>query len=436
MSFISNRMFPVKQCVDAGLQFEHSPESSSMRAKGVNPARLVALLLLSASLLTTPMFAGINQQRVPKQTDDAVETPSVQREPLGILDRAASELPRAEPGTWKSWTRDEAPPEALRPMLIRGARAYSGGVMPEALTHFCQALEAAPDYPPLLHQVGVIHFRLRRYGDAAELFERFLLHAPGQMAGTRALGHCYYSLGRYAQARDHYRLVLKASPDQVEAIRGLALSEMRLGEPVEALVLLARVLELSPKHAEACAWQAQILYDEELLEEALVSALRAQVLAPFDPRPAFLLSRIYYELEREDDAAAFVKRFEQLDKTAQEVRFVEAKLLLDPSRAELWIRKATATAQIQDRVRTREALRRLLALAPADHTLAIFALDLLEGMGDSDGAAVAARALETNCGHIAESWKRLETYFAKRRDRTRQIQAGESYRRLRDERDG
>ena len=30
-----------------------------------------------------------------------------------------------------------------------------------------------PDYPPLLHQSGVVYFKLRRYGDSQEMFERF-----------------------------------------------------------------------------------------------------------------------------------------------------------------------------------------------------------------------------------------------------------------------
>ena len=146
-----------------------------------------------------------------------------------IFERVPSELVRAEA---KAWDGKLEPEEVLRETLgalplgarqsMRAAEtAYRVGNYPEALRQVYQVLEAVPDLPPALTLLGTAYFRLQRYQDTADCFERLLHVAPGELWRSQALGHAYYSLGRYEAARDHYTKVVATKRAGVDALRGL-----------------------------------------------------------------------------------------------------------------------------------------------------------------------------------------------------------------------
>lgn len=347
-----------------------------------------------------------------------------------VLDGDPRDLPHAAEDRWADWSPDVLPPDVILPTFQAAVRAYTSGALPVALGHLWTVLSEHPDYPPALHQMGVIYFRLRRYGDAVHVLERFFARAPDEVAETRALAHSYYSLGRYDDALRHYARVLAAQPGMVEALRGIALAHMRLGDAAQALEYLERVIALAPDHADAWAWRARLLFDEDRTGDALAAAERARDLDAFEPRPWFLLAQILYELERDEDAAVARRRFEALDRVAQETRALEAQLLYDPNQPEVLKNLARYRGSVGDVPRTRKALQRLMRIDARRTEWNVFALDVLEGIGDEDGAAVVVTALETNCAGAPETWKRLERYYGRLRHRVKQVQAGERYRLL------
>lgn len=366
--------------------------------------------------MLTPLAAGAAQDGSP-----------------AILERDPRSLLTAEEGRWEEWHAATPPPAAAREELLNAVRAYSNGLLIESLEWLYAALDRVPDFPAALHQLGVVYFRLRRYSDAVEAFERFLARAPGEVGMTRALGHAYYSLGRYEDALVHYRRVLEVRPKMVEALRGYALTHLRLGDPEEALVLLDRVLELDPAHADARTWRAQVLFDEERLEDALEEALRARDQDPHEPRPWFLLSQIHFDLGHEEEGEEARSRFLALDRVDQELRVLEGRLLLEPRQPQLVQRVVWLHRELGDVRRTRASLRRLCALERDSFESQVFALDVLEGMGDGPGAAAAAAALEARHPEVPETWKRLQEYFGRIGERMKQVQAAERYLRLQTE---
>ena len=345
------------------------------------------------------------------------------------LARDPRSLPSAPPGRWSEWTPKSPVPDDLSAPLAAAMRAYFAGDYGEALRGLLAILEAEPDFPPALYQAGTSYFRLRRYGDTAELYERFLRAAPGEVGATQALGHAYYSLGEYERAREHYEKVLEASPESVEALRGYGLARMRLGEPEAALELLGRVLELRESHADAHAWRAQVLFDLGRTEEALAAARRARELEPFEPRSAFLESQALAELGQDEEAAKVAARFDELSRADQEARSLEALLVRAPRDLAVLGRLVEIQRGIGNLAAVRGLLERMARVRPEDVALRIYALDVLEAAGDAEGAASAALALERVGADEPGAWKRLERYYAGK-DRVRQIQAGERYRRL------
>lgn len=293
---------------------------------------------------------------------DALHFERGQLERIGALARRVADLPRSEPGAWQGrWESIELLDDELRAEYGRALGAYRDGDLARALARCYDLLRTAPDFPAALHLVGVTCFRLRRYGDGAEAFERLLLHAPGAVGRTRALGHCYYELGRYDAARDHYQAVLAERPESVEARFGLALSEMRAGDVAAAMGHLDGVLARDGAHAEAAYWRARLAFEDGVgsARERVAWALRARDLAAFEPRPWFLVAEVLQEEGRDEPARFARERFRALDRVAQAVRALEGELVLDPCAVEVLEELASLRESVGDRSRAAEAWRRI-----------------------------------------------------------------------------
>lgn len=385
-----------------------------------------AIVALSSVLLCAPASAQ-------STTHDATPARSEQPDPASarraILARDPASLPRAAEGRWKDFDPRTLTPEAAPPEFLAAREALAAGDVPAALGRLHATLEREPDFPPALHQCGVLYFQLQRYGDARACFERYLAVAPARVAETRGLAHALYSLGRYAEARAHYERVLAAAPKDVETRRGLALSKYRLGDVDGALVDLTLVLERDPRHADAWTWKAQMLLDLDETEDALAAAEKARDLAPWSPRPWFALATALTDLGRDAEARTAQARFALLSRADQEIRRLEAHLELDPGDAPSRHELARALAEVGNRPALREQLGRLVAERPGDVPVRILALDLFDRAGDVEAGAVAARELARAGEDSVAAWKRLEVWYAARRDRAKQIEAGERWRR-------
>ena len=342
------------------------------------------------------------------------------------LKRDPRQLPVAPAERWLKWTAKEPIPAGMQREVVAGMRAYTAQDYAASLAFLYALLEREPDFPPALYQAGLCYFRLRRYGDCAALFERFVRAAPTEIGATQALGHCYYSLGDYSRARAHYEKVLALQPTSADALRGLALSEMRMGNNPRALELLAKVLELRPDHADAHAWCAQILFDEGDVGAALLHAERSRDLEPWEPRPWFLLSRIFGELEREAEAQKARERFELISRVDQQVRQQQGLLLHEPARADLWVQLIALQRSVDNRPGVRDGLQHLSEFSPADTRTALFLVDGFDWLGDRSRAQAAALHAESVAGSdpkalawLADYYKRVGDSAGEARTRTK-----------------
>lgn len=380
---------------------------------------IAMLCALQVATVKSAQDAPPSDEPAATQAADNDETSAV----APVLAESPESWPRSKADAWSEWTIESAPEGVLLERMRAAAFAYRRGDLPESLTELFALLTEQPDYPPALYQAGAIYFRLRRYGDAAYAFERYLAVAPQRVEDTRALGHALYTLGRYDEAQAHYQLVIAAGGEHPEALRGLALSEWRLGRPDEALVDLDRLLELDPQHEEAQLWRARILYDEDRLDDALTAAEAARERDAFEPQVWFLLSQLYFEVGREEDAEAARERYMQLDLVEQETRVIESQLLYAPRQPGLRARLIELRSGTGDLPAVREALAEWMQFDPRDITLRIYAIDVLVQMGDRTGADFAAASLKAVAADDMDAWKKLATYYATTRQRTEQVEA-------------
>ncbi len=365
---------------------------------------------------------------------------------LAALQRTAASLPRAELGRWEGWRTQPLPP-----LYQAALEAYRRDDLAATWRLVFDCLEGAPDHPPSLSLLGGVAFRLKRHEDSLVAFERFLAHAPEEVARTRHLGHAYHGLGRYADARAHYLRVL-ASPGlgedaAREARFGLAISAYRTGDFAAAREALTETLVLAPDDVEALTWRAQLDFEEERLEEARAAAERATLLAPFEPRPWFLLARILTEelaiLEPDaseartalaERAAEAERRFAFLAAVDTRTRDLEATLALAAGDVTARITLAKLRADVGD---ARGALRQAALLARTargDRSAELAVLDILERFGNPTTATAVAERLERDFDRDPEVQEALSAFHARRGDIQGQLRTGARAAELRQDR--
>ena len=287
------------------------------------------------------------------------------------LARRVVDLPRAQPGQWADLVRaigSGAGTRGLAPELLAGLgeveARYRALDYPGALGRAYALLEAAPDLPPALLLLGTTHYRLRRYEDAVEAFDRFLKAAPREVWRTQARGHCLFGLGRFEQAVGHYRAVLELLPESSHARRGLGLALYELGQIEAAAVELERGLAADANSAEMLEALARCRLDLGEPQAALELLERAQDLAPHSARTWFLTRAALEELDREAEAEAVAAIWERVDELTQAVRSVENELLFAADDLELLESLVLLKAALGDVAGGEQALVRALALVP------------------------------------------------------------------------
>lgn len=336
-------------------------------------------------------------------------SPTVTRQ--GSPQRGPDAWPRAAEGRWKDWIPGTPPPEVARAFLVRAAQAFDRGRIPQSLAALDELLRQVADYPPALHQAGVLYFRLRRYGDAIASFERYLAVAPGRVGDTRPYAHSLYSLGRYEEALGHYQRVLAVNPESPELLRGLALTWLRMGEDARALEVMLRVQALLPKDANALTWICQMHFDADRVEAALEAGEGARELAPFDPRPCFLLSQIHYELGSDEKGDAARARFEVLSKLSQSVRTLESRLLFHPDDPAPFPGLVRLHQDAGDLRAAASAIQRWLKASPGSLDARFAMLRVAHAAGDTKTAQGVATNLRRVAGRSEEIWSALEWYY-------------------------
>lgn len=391
--------------------------------------------LLAAAAPLRAEGAAPQDPTEPRNSGDPDETQTTDARPA-VLDHRPQDLPRAEEGRWGGWQPEGGVADGVAPLLARAGRAYGARDYPVALESLYTVLEAHPDQPVALYQMGIVYFRLRRYADAQCALERFLEVAPDQVAETRALAHCYYSLGDYPAAIEHYGKVLAEHPAEVEALRGLGLAHYREGELERGLELLAKVVELDPEHGDAWTWIAQVNFELGELDAAKGAIDRAIEDLPYEPRPRFVHSRILYDLGQDEAGDLEQQRFRELSLYIQAVRQQDGYLLYDPSQLGPLSRLVELHETVGNLAGVRENLAQMVRFHGDNVELRLYILDVLVRMNDTEGAAIAAEAMELALPGSADVWKRLQTYYGLIGNRTKQIQAGERYLRLRDAAEG
>jgi len=151
-----------------------------------------------------------------------------------------------------------------------------------------QALLSSPDDPEILMRLGVVDQMELKYDDSIGVFQQVLKRAPRYPGANRLMGISYYGLNRFADAEKSLREELVANPKDREARYYLALDLNSLCGLTEAIGELESIIADDPKDAPAL-YQLTLYYKaateqtahrlNELSPDSVwTHALKAQVL--------------------------------------------------------------------------------------------------------------------------------------------------------------
>jgi len=139
-------------------------------------------------------------------------------------------------------------PEAWIAHNNLGLALYRRGLVPEAVSHYREALRLKPDFDAAHVNLGNALARSGKAPEAAAEFSDAVRLRPDNTDARTDLGNLALAAGRYAEAVDQYEAVLRIRPADPDALRSCAEAHYRSGN---ALGNAGRVNEAASEYAEA-----------------------------------------------------------------------------------------------------------------------------------------------------------------------------------------
>ena len=165
---------------------------------------------------------------------------------------------------------------------------------------------------------------------AADDYREVLARDPGHAEAKHRLAQILVRIGRFDEARPYFEAYRETRPDDALAVVGHARCLRALGRGDDALALLDRFLDGRDGSAALFVVRGQLDFDRERYDDALAWLRRAEALTPNDREMLQSLADVTKRLGRDEAAAAYEKRRQDVE---ADVRKVEA-LIKDALAAE------------------------------------------------------------------------------------------------------
>jgi tetratricopeptide (TPR) repeat protein len=187
----------------------------------------------------------------------------------------------------------------------------------EALAAFANVIAAQPNprAREALISIGVIHFTLQHYKEAADALEQATQLGDIGPKGHYILGQCYFQSGQYDKALDYLRRATADPQTAAEAYTAIGLLMLRQNKAKEAVGPLEQATRLAPQNAVARMALGNAYVAADRAEEGL-AALRAA-----DPNQFFTqygLGYAHLALNHNEEAVAAFTAALRLQPTSPE----------------------------------------------------------------------------------------------------------------------
>ena len=132
-----------------------------------------------------------------------------------------------------------------------GVAYWGAGRIPEAISHYEQALRLNPDSGQAHYNLALALFQLGRVQEATEHWNQALRLKPDFAKSHNNLGAALIQLGKGPEAVEQFEQALRIQPDDAEAHNNLGAALIRLGKRQEAMEQFELALRIQPDDAEA-----------------------------------------------------------------------------------------------------------------------------------------------------------------------------------------
>ncbi len=165
----------------------------------------------------------------------------------------------------------------------RAADQAANGQLSTAIATYRQALEAAPDHPAILSDLGRVALRMGEPAMAEALFGRVYEADPTDPEGADNLAQALRDQARYDDAVAVLRPILQASPAEPILWNTLGTIVNAQGDSAAALIYFDEALRLFPRFAAARYNRAGVLMDQGRTQAALADCDAALAIAQAAP---------------------------------------------------------------------------------------------------------------------------------------------------------
>lgn len=169
-------------------------------------------------------------------------------------------------------------------LFQRAVAAHQAGALDDAEQGYRQLLDAIPDHPASLTNLGSLAARRGDTGEAERLYRASLAARPDQLDAHFNLGNLYRRLGRPAAAAAHYEDALRAAPDAPAVLLNLGLAVSDGGDWPRAVECFARAVVVNPDVPDGLNLLGDALARCGRITEAIAAFRESIVRFPDAPR--------------------------------------------------------------------------------------------------------------------------------------------------------
>ena len=233
---------------------------------------------------------------------------------MGLLEARQEHYTDAIPFYRKALSLDSSIP-GLR--LNLGLAYFKAGEMKKALQEFSPLLGSAPQSSPdrqrLAILVGMSHYSLGQFAQAAVYLKQAVSRDPQNIELLLALAHSYLWSKQYQNVLDTYRVILQLNPESAEAdmLAGEASDELK--DTPGAIVQFRAAVKADPKLPDVHFGLGYLLWGQRKYTEA---APELQAELDNDPRHAQALTYlgdVEIHLDRSDAAVPLLEKAISID---------------------------------------------------------------------------------------------------------------------------
>jgi tetratricopeptide (TPR) repeat protein len=289
----------------------------------------------------------------------------------------------------------------LRPKSVEHLRLLAHALqkqdqLVEAEAQLRLALAQAPDFAPLIEDLGTALAMQEKFEEAIPCFELAIRKDKGLASAHKKLGRALAAVGRGEEADEAFEVYLKTDPNAGAVANGI--EHLRAGRAEDAIKCFSQILRKNPDNVDAMRYLAEVYHDQDgKISDAEALLRRVTKLAP-------------------DFAPGWIDLGQTLIKCNKRVEAIDAfgqATVLAPENFVAWVQLASANSTAGYPEKAVNEYRRAIELNPDAHNAHMCYGHVLKTLGDQPASLRAYREairLKPDFGQVYWSMANLKIF--------------------------